>query len=416
MQGTFAARHASSSKRLSRRSALKGGAGLGVTLAASGFGHDGAAQPGTPRANEGMDQPALPADTRLALEAIVARRLAEQRIPGVVAGVWLADRGAWTHAAGISDLRTAAPITIDDHFRIASVSKTFVATVVLQLVDEGQLSLDDTLQAYVPGVPNGDRITIRQLLGMTAGLYNYIDDPEFAAAYTSDPLMPFDPHEVIAIVQRHEPDFPPGAQTRYSDTNYILAGFIIEQLTGERAAAAIDARIMAPLALAGTSFPDTPAMPEPYTRGYAAEPRSADLRDLTESNPAVPWTAGAMISTLRDLRVWGAALAAGTLLSPETQRERLQISPIAAAPGFTFGYGLGIMEINGFLGHNGAIFGYSTWLLHSLAKEATIVVLANRGETQTEFAGGIAIDIAHHLFPEQFPRAAATLVPATPEA
>ncbi len=311
---------------------------------------------------------------------------------------------------GHGNLETAAPIAVEDHFRIASVTKTFVATAALQLVDEGLLSLDDTLESFVSGIPNGKEITIRQVLGMTAGIFNYINDADFEAAYTSNPLMPFTPREAVEIITRHPADFPPGERVQYSDSNYILAGLIIEQLTGVSAAEAVTSRIIEPLGLTSTSFPDTPEMPEPYAHGYAADPGSADLRDLTESNPDVPWTAGAIISTLEDLRVWGRVLAEGTLLSAETQRERLQFGTLASSPGYEVGYGLGIASINGFLGHTGAIFGYSTWLLHSREANATIAVLANRGETETEFAGKIAVDITHLFFPAAFPRAAGTPV------
>lgn len=357
--------------------------------------------------------PPFPAREQIALEAIVERLVTEQGVPGAVAGVWISGRGAWTHAHGIGDLRTAAPISIDGHVRIASVSKTFVATVVLQLVDEGTLSLEDTLEQYVPGIPNGERITIRQVLGMTAGIFNYINDPAFEEAYVSDPLMPFAPREAVEIVKRHPHDFPPGEQVRYSDSNYILAGLIIERLAGKSAVEAVTERIIQPLGLAGTSFPTTPRMPTPHPRGYGADPGSPDLRDITESNPDVAWTAGAMISTLEDLRVWARALAAGTLLSSETQRERLRFAALPAAPGMNLGYGLGIMDLNGFVGHAGAIFGYSTWMLHSTDRDATIVVLANRGETETEFASKIAVDIARLLFPKQFPlEASAAAKPA----
>jgi D-alanyl-D-alanine carboxypeptidase len=366
--------------------------------------------------NEVSADPPFPAAEQLTLDAIVRRCVGEQGVPGAVVGVWIGGRGAWVQAVGIGNLRTAAPIVADGHFRIASVSKTFVATVILQLVDEGKLVLEETLDRFVSGVPNGERITIRQLLGMTAGIFNYVGDPEFERAYTSDPLMPFPRRQVVEILRRHEPDFPPGEQVRYSDSNYFLAGFVIEAVTGRSAAKEIASRILEPLRLSGTGLPDSPYMPHPHPRGYAAEPGSAELRDLTESNPAVPWTAGAMISTLDDLRVWSKALATGTLLSPAMQRERLRWQPLSFESGREFGYGLGIMSWHGFLGHAGAIFGYSTWMLHSPQDDATLVVLANRGETETEFASKITNDILHQLFPEQFPREANPPASATPEA
>jgi D-alanyl-D-alanine carboxypeptidase len=416
MNETPSVPRASSTARspLSRRAALQlSGAALGA-IAGERFARSVAAQESTPMAANEATLPPFSAADQLALDAIVQRQVAAQRIPGAVAGVWAAGRGGWTHTLGSGDLQTAAPIGSDDHFRIASVTKTFVATVALQLVDEGKLRLDDTLDPYVPGIPNGDRITIRQVLGMTAGIFNYIDDPAFDKEYTSNPLMAFDARQVVEIIKQHPSDFPPGAQLRYSDSNYILLGFIIEQMTGGTAAEAIAARIIAPLGLTNTSFPDTPKMPEPFARGYAAAPNSSLLRDVTFGNPNVAWTAGAMLSTLEDLRVWAKALADGTLLKPETQRERLQMNDLPSAPGFSVGYGLGIMDLNGFYGHTGAIFGYSTWILHSSAEDGTIVVLTNRGETQTEFAGAIAVDLGHLVFPARFPRPAGAPTPAAP--
>ena len=397
---------------LSRRSTLRCfGAGLAAAALVPGAARSVAAQAGTPAPADGTP---FPPEQQRALEAVVAKRLAEQAIPGAVVGAWVPGRGTWVHAAGVGDLGTGTPIAADDRFRIASVTKTFTATVVLQLVDEGRLSLDDRLEPFVSGIPNGDRITIEQVLGMTAGVYNYVEDPAFTAAYDANPLMPFTPADVLAIVRAHPPDFAPGEGLNYSDTNYVLLGLIIEQLTRQAVGAAITERVIVPLSLAGTRYPTTPEMPDPHARGYATDRDGTGLRDVTRSNPDVTGPAGAMISTLADLRTWAKALADGTLLRPETQRERLRWSPLPAAPGFDVAYGLGVMELNGFVGHNGSIFGYSTWMMHLPKHDATIVVLTNRAETETETAGGIFLDLVRFLFPARFPAAAGTPVAGTP--
>lgn len=334
---------------------------------------------------------------QLTLTTIVQRGLAAQRVPGVIAGVWVGDAG-WTTAQGIADLRTAEPMMLDGHVRIASISKTFVATVLLQLIAEGRATLDDALEQYVPGVPNGDRITLRYLLGMTGGIFNFINDPEFEPAYTNDPLIPFTREFFLELLRRNPPQFAPGEGVEYSDSNYYLLGMIIEALTGRSAAQEIDARIVQPLGLTGTSLPDSPAMPSPAPRGYAASAGSLELRDLTESSADVPWTAGAMISTLADLRIWSRAQATGALLTPEMQHERLRVSPLEMGMDRDFGYGLGIMEWEGWLGHAGAIFGYGSWMLHHPAKDATVIVLVNRGETEQGFASAITFEIVETLF------------------
>src|SRR5215211_5686926 len=240
---------------MSRRALLAGGLGLASAAAGPRPARPVGAQEATPVA---PGDEAFPAEVQLQLAAIVETALAETYTPGALVGVWIPERGTWTMAAGIGDLATAAPTTLDDHFRIASTTKTFTATVVLQLVEEGRLSLDDRLGHFITGIPNGDEITIRQLLGMSAGIYNFIYDPRIAVDYVADPLLPFSPQHVVDIVRAHgEADFPPDAEVRYSDTNYVLLGLIIAQVTSRSVAAEITDRIIRPLSLTGTSYPAT---------------------------------------------------------------------------------------------------------------------------------------------------------------
>jgi D-alanyl-D-alanine carboxypeptidase len=158
--------------------------------------------------------------------------MAATMTPGALVGVWYPGQGTWTKAAGIGDLATGAPVTLGDHVRIASNTKTFVGVVVLQLVDEGEIGLDDPLERYVPGIPNGDEITIRQVLGMTAGVYNFVRDPRIAEGYAADPLLPFTPEDALEIIRDSSPDYAPGTSVQYSDSNYILLGFVVEAVTG----------------------------------------------------------------------------------------------------------------------------------------------------------------------------------------
>jgi D-alanyl-D-alanine carboxypeptidase len=344
----------------------------------------------------------LPTDLQLALEEIVDRGLAATYTPGALVGVWWPGQGSWTKAAGIGDLETGAPARLDDHVRIASNTKTFVATVVLQLVEEGKLGLDDTLGQYIPGIANGDDVTLRQLLGMTAGTYDYVRDPRVAVDYAADPMLPFTPDDALAIIRNAPADFPPGDRMQYSNSNYVLLGLIVEQVTRNAIAAEIDRRITAPLGLADTSFPTTPDIPAPFMRGYAAAAPGDPLVDVTRSNPAVPWASGAMISTVADMRIWADALAAGSLLSPDMQRERLVLAPMPS-PYVELGYGLGIVSVAGVLGHSGGIAGYSSWIVHDPGTGATVVVVTNRSAEQGGTADPIFIGICQLSFPERFP-------------
>ena len=357
------------------------------------------------------EDPSFPPEDQLAFAAIVDAGLGSTATPGALVGVWHPGRGTWLHAAGLGDVTTAVPVTLEDHVRIASNTKTFVATVILQLVDEGAIALDDVLEDYITGVPNGSEITLRQVLGMSAGISDFVIDPVIAEGYNANPLLAFTPQDALAIIRASTPDFAPGERAQYSNSNYILLGLIAEDLTGQPIETLLQERILAPLGMTGTSFATTPDMPTPFMHGYdLGEPGDA-LRDVTISNPAIPWASGAMISTLADLGIWAEALAQGTLISAEAQRERLQPSPFQTTP-LEVGYGLGILTINRLLGHNGGILGYSSWVVHEPDSGASIVVVTNRGGNEGGTADPICFGLASYLFPERFP----ALPPATPVA
>ncbi len=332
-------------------------------------------------------------EIQLALHQIVERNLAATETPGALVGVWYPGQGEWQHAAGIANLETGAPVTLDDHVRIASNTKTFVATVVLQLVDEGLVGLDDPIEDYVPGIPNGTTITVRQVLGMNAGIADFIAVPEITAEYAANPLISMTPDEILAWIRESTPDFAPGAQVHYSNSNYVILGFLIEAVTGYSPAREIEARLIAPLGLTGTSFPLTPFMPQPVMHGYFAENLGDPLIDVTRSNPNFPWTSGAMISTLADMHTWVKALATGsTLLSAGTVSERNTWNALVPNSSVA-NYGLGILKFRDFLGHNGGIAGYSSWMLHNPDNGFTVVIVVNRagekGGTADPFLGEI---------------------------
>jgi D-alanyl-D-alanine carboxypeptidase len=350
--------------------------------------------------------------TRAAIEQIVQGQMASGRVPGMSVGVWVPDRGRFVHAYGTGDVATGAPLLLSDHVRIASITKTFTATEVLRLVDRHLVSLDgDRLSKYVGGVPYGDQITVRQLLNMTAGVFDYTTDPTFIAKFDANPLLPFTPQDALALIEKpgNRPAFAPGTpgQWQYSDSNYVLLGLIIERVTHRPVRRAIEQDVVGPADLEHTSYPVSPRLPRPFAHGYLNT--SAGLREVTAVNPAVAGAAGAMISTLHDLRVWARVLATGTLLTRETQRQRLQFVDAHLSPELKTGYGLGLFDIQGFLGHNGAIYGYNTAMFYLPATGATLVVIANESDNSHGVALGTALSIAKLLYPELFP-----IPPASP--
>ncbi|XUL89298.1 serine hydrolase domain-containing protein [Streptomyces galilaeus] len=312
--------------------------------------------------------------TTARLDKAVADVRRQAGIPGVVVGLWMPGKGCYVRATGEADTVTHRPMTTDLYARIGSETKTFTVTALLRLVDEGRIRLDDPIARYVRGVPDGRHITLRQLAEMRSGLFPYTADPGFVHDLLSDTGRYFTPREVLAYGFKHDNTFAPGKQFEYSNTNLVLLGLVIEKVTGLRAADFIDRNVLRPARLGHTLFPGGPEFPDPHARGYTNQTLSGAVADATDWNPSWAWTAGAMISDLHDLRSWARTVATGTLLSPETQRQRLRLLP-TGFPGLS--YGLGIFESGGWIGHNGSIPGYETVTVHLPSQKATLVVILN---------------------------------------
>ncbi|MEU5688375.1 serine hydrolase domain-containing protein [Streptomyces venezuelae] len=314
------------------------------------------------------------AGTQRAMDAAV-----EDGVPGVTGQVKDA-HGTWNGTSGIGDLTTARPRGPRDHYRIGSVTKTFVATVMLQLVGEGRLDLDDTVDHWLPGLVRGNghdgrRVTVRQLLNHTSGIYDYYADDEFAASFRlrdgffEHRYDTWRPEQLVAVAMRHEPtSSEPGKTWHYSDTNYILAGMILEKITGHSYADEVRERIIEPLGLRETTAPRTgPALPRPSSRAYSklSDDSTGPSYDVTEFNPSAAWTSGGMISDSADLNRFDEALLGGRLLPARQLAEMMTTVPMSAEHPEAARYGLGIAERKltcgrKVWGHHGGILGSTT--------------------------------------------------------
>lgn len=261
------------------------------------------------------------------------------QIPRALVYVDVPGEGSWSQAFGTENLGGNTPITPDDHFRIGSNIKTFTGTLILQLVDEGKLGLDDPVSKYQPEVPNGENITIRQLLNMSSALFSYTEDEDFNQTLDIEPQKVWEPRELVEIGFGHQPYFSPGDGFHYSNTNFVLLGMIIEQLTSQPLEQAFQERIFVPLGMSDSLLPErsSAATPDPHPRGYMyqtnveslnsselqgekaeqADEAAGEPNDVTYENPSWAWAAGGAISTLNDLRIWAKADATGELLSPQ---------------------------------------------------------------------------------------------------
>src|SRR5215470_37669 len=213
--------------------------------------------------------PALKPIDQAALQSTVDKTARELPVPGAVV-VLRTPQGEFTVTSGTTMVGSTTPPRADTHFRIASNTKTMTAAVIVLLAQEGKLGLGDPVSKYLPDVPNGDKITIAELLKMRSGLYNYNDAPELSASLDRDPTRVWSPHDVLAIAFKHAPYFPPGTAFRYCNTNYVLLGLIAEKLDGKPLASCFQDRLFGPLGLKETLLPASTSntIPDPYSHGY----------------------------------------------------------------------------------------------------------------------------------------------------
>jgi D-alanyl-D-alanine carboxypeptidase len=339
----------------------------------------------------------LPAKDRKFVDEVVEKAMKEERLPGVSITV-TGPKGNYTRAYGVADRVTGAAYKVSDHVRIASITKTFTA-ILLQVAD-GKLSLEDPIDKWLPTVPNANRITVRDLLAMRSGLYDFTAEPKFLRDFTKNPLLKFGPRDVVKVEETHKPVAEPDTETKYTDSNYVLLGLILEKVTGETVERAITKDVIQPLGLEHTSFPTTAAMPKPFSHGYfAGDDGKGKIQDYTAVNPKVAWTAGAMVSTLGDLRRYARELATGALLPASLQAERVKFGEIPNAGGPSVGYGLGILHVGTWLGHDGAIFGFSTVTMYEPKSGTTIAATANLSSNFSTPTLGIFSQVADRLDP-----------------
>jgi len=312
-------------------------------------------------------------DAHAALRSVLDRAVREGS-PGALAQVRWAGR-VWTVSSGVADLRTRQRPSAGMHVRIGSITKTFVATVVLQLVAEGRLRLTDTVDGWLPGLVsgngnNGHAITVRMLLNHTSGLYSYTSDLRLWQELVRTPFRIFTPPDLLRRYGvSHPPSFPAGTSWRYSNTNYLLLGLIVERVTGRSYRTEISRRILRPLGLWATYAPGASlTVRRPFMHGYV-KGESGRIEDVTEQNETLVGAAGEMISTVGDLDRFDAALLGGRLLPADLLRQMLTPVPGSNVfPGYgPYRYGLGVMMVTlpcgvTVYGHGGTIFGSLSWV------------------------------------------------------
>ena len=345
------------------------------------------------------DIPTLPGNDVKALDDIVLNEMHDQNLPGVLVGIWIPGEGEYVKAFGSKNLETGAHREVAEQFRIASITKTFTGLRILELYDEGKLDLDDLLIKYFPGFPHANTITIRNLLNMNSGIKDYAND-EFLYKWYLAPLMPFSMKTAMLAAAGDSTEFyPAGDSVVYCNVNYSMLGLIIEQITGNTIGEEITENILKPLGMSHSIYPEDPYLPGNVI-GYSYNEKTMKFEDKTTLNPEVPNAAGAIISDMPDLKRFAIALYKGELISESTHQEQIKTLQMHNSPEWVR-YGLGIMELGGFYGHNGTIFGFSTEMFYLPEKDAVIIINVNRLDLDDKSKSGrLFAKIAKYLFPD----------------
>jgi D-alanyl-D-alanine carboxypeptidase len=312
------------------------------------------------------------------LEALVAAG-----VPGAI--LFIRDGRRTTRlVAGLGNVASKTPMRANDHFKIASLTKTYTATVVLQLVGEGKLALDDPVERRLPGlVPNGNKITIRQLLNHTSGLADFESDPRYLKPYLAGHFAyHWTPRQLVRMGVSHKPTFAPGHGWSYSNTNYVVAQLIVERATGRAIGAELRRRIFTPLRLDETSYPKKPGLPSPYAHGYMllGPPPATDVTGLS---PSLAPGSGGIVSTVEDVADFYRALLSGRVLRPAELKAMKTLVSARTGKSVTAGsgYGLGIARNRSCWGHSGELPGYDVSPAFSEDGNRQVILMINHDAT-----------------------------------
>jgi D-alanyl-D-alanine carboxypeptidase len=323
-------------------------------------------------------------------------------IPGVLIGVWDRTGHSFTKAFGYADLAQKRPLTAADHFRIGSNTKTFVVSVLLQLIAEKKLSLDDPVSHFSLGVdiPNGNNITVRELCNMRSGLFEAYDTPQFDRLQMKVPAG-FDPRILVRWAVAHKPYFAPNDGYRYSNTNYLLLGLIIEDVTKDSVGNQIRKRLIEPFGLTQTTYPNTEAMPDPWTRGYGLDAQ----RNWVDVSNTVPvqfmGAAGEMVSNMADVKKWIKLYSLAKTGGPQSYTPDSECQHVVGNKRF----GLAINCTAGWYGYTGGLPGYNTADYYYPAGDVTIVAWVTYQALQPPEGVATVIfrDIARIVTPSNVP-------------
>jgi CubicO group peptidase (beta-lactamase class C family) len=331
-------------------------------------------------------------DAAAAIVAIAKDAMTQYHLRAVILRVTIDGQDVVTQAMG--DSMTGVPATTDMHFRNGAVAISYVSTLLLQLVDQGKVSLDDKLSNWLPDLPNSDQVTLRMLANMTSGYADYVTVPSFANEVNQDPFRQWTPEQLIAVSTAQGQVYPPGTNWNYSHTDYVILGLALEKATGQPMDQLMRQYIFGPMGLYNTEGFDTPEIPSPVLHAFSSErrgilgidPATSFLEESTFWNPSWTITHGAIQTTdIYNMETTARAVGEGTLLSPESHQAQVAPELIgfgSPLPGCTtcgtltrdFNYGLGVWIKGSWIMQNPLFFGYAGVEAYLPSKKIAIAV------------------------------------------
>lgn len=314
-------------------------------------------------------------DVAKLLDADIENIIRQNNLPSVAVGIFIPGKGQYTFLDGSADLETHTSRTLDQPFRIASVTKPFAATAILILIDRGVLHKTDPIAKWYPQFPYADQITIDDLLRMRSGIPAPNDDEVLARVYDA-PLAPATSfaEEMKSFAQLRSEFKSPNTIGVYTDFNYDILADIVQRVARKNIGDLITETVIVPLKLSSTLYPTGTGVPGGL-HGYGWNPSTKRFDDKTLFNPPLAGAAGAVISNIADLHTFSRVLCKGTLLKPETYKEQMQGQPLV---GTNANYGEGVAMGDGVCGHSGTINGYSTDMYYFEKLDLSLVISVNR--------------------------------------
>lgn len=312
-----------------------------------------------------------------AVAAYAEKLLDEQKLgrdgPGVAVLVARGDQVLYRGARGMASIELGVPLSADQAFRIGSVTKQFAAAALLKLIDDGRAKLDDPLSKYVPGYPQGDKVTLLQLLNHTSGIKSYTGIP----GYMDNPIRrELTTAQLIDEFKNQPIDFAPGEAWRYNNSGYVLVGAVIEAITGKTWHQFVDEALLAPNKLARTVYPGETKLIKGMASGYGVDPAEGVIVDNMISMTQ-PHAAGALVSTVDDLWRWNRVLHGGKVLSAASYGR--MIAPEGKAAASSYGFGISSQKLRGqtLYQHGGGINGFVSSLAYLPQTQTSVVLLRN---------------------------------------